>query len=124
MKELIARILLPFLLLAQVGVGISPGRVLCIAVDCGGDCVTGAHGHAHPHAHGHDGEHRHAAGPDAPSLRPLLAVDEPQEGRLAGPGRAHEEDEVALRHVEGCVTHGEGLGAVHLGDVLETSRKI
>lgn len=64
MKELIARILLPFLLLAQVGAGMSPGRVLCIAVDCGGECVAVAHAHAHPHGHGHDGEHRHAAGID------------------------------------------------------------
>jgi len=68
MQELIARILLPFLLLAQVGAGMSPGRVLCIAVDCGGECVAVAHAHAHPpahsHAHGHDCEHRHAAGVD------------------------------------------------------------
>jgi len=68
MQELIARILLPFLLLAQVGAGMSPGRVLCIAVDCGGECVAVAHAHAHPpahsHAHGHGCEHRHAAGVD------------------------------------------------------------
>jgi len=64
MQELIARILLPFLLLAQVGAGVSPGRVLCIAVDCCGAHAAAHRGHAHHHAHDHDGQHRHVAGVD------------------------------------------------------------
>ena len=65
MKSLIARILMPFLLLAQVGAGLSPGRVLCVASDC---CAAeGAAHHAHhDHAHGvtPHGDHRHAGGCD------------------------------------------------------------
>lgn len=66
MSTCFARLLLPLLLLAQVGVGMSPGRVLCIASErCDGATADHAHDHAHDHhAHGQHahGAHRHPAG--------------------------------------------------------------
>ncbi|MEY5061600.1 MAG: hypothetical protein RIS45_1521 [Planctomycetota bacterium] len=77
MQNLVARILMPLLLLAQVGAGMSPGRVLCIAADCCGEHRVvhhehdayhdhDGHHHAHHHAHGAHphGDHRHPAGRD------------------------------------------------------------
>lgn len=65
MKILIARILMPFLLLAQVGAGMSPGRMLCFAVDCCGSEAVVHHDHHH-HGHGGvpHGDHRHATACD------------------------------------------------------------
>ena len=83
MKTTIARILLPFLLLAQVGAGMSPGRVLCIAIDC--CCGAGIAHHEHVHPHGaHDGHHHHGAAADhdhrqksdAPRGAALAAADD------------------------------------------------
>jgi len=60
MSGYLARLLLPLLLLAQVGVGMSPGRVLCIAAEHCGGAVSEHHHHAHgQHSHG---DHRHAGG--------------------------------------------------------------
>ena len=50
--------------------------------------------------------------------RLLLPQQQPQEGRLAGAGRADEEDELALLHVDGHVVQRRtGRGLVRLGDV-------
>lgn len=83
MKILIARILLPFLLLAQVGAGMSPGRVLCIAIDCCCGTSIAHHEHAHPHG-AHDGHHHHGTAlrhdhrheSDAPRGAALVAADD------------------------------------------------
>lgn len=72
MMGFLTRLMLPFLLLAQVGAGMSPGRVLCIAAECcaGNEVIHHDHeydheyDHAHHHAHGthSHGDHRHAGG--------------------------------------------------------------
>src|SRR3954454_17373790 len=61
------------------------------------------------------------AGPvDNAPRRPLLAQDQPQERRLARPGRTDEEDELALDDLEAHVVDGGPRGpGVDLGDVLE-----
>ena len=57
-----------------------------------------------------------------PVGRPRLAQHQPQERRLAGPGRAHEEDELALLDVDGhLVEGGVALAGVGLGDLLEAN---
>lgn len=71
MRLRIVQLLLPLLLLAQVGLGMSPGRMLCIASRCcGHDAVQLSHhehahgcGHAHEqgHEHDHDRAHTHGA---------------------------------------------------------------
>ncbi len=70
-RVLALRLFLPLILLAQVAVGMTPGRVLCISLDgCGGhahhDHDAGGHV-GHEHAHGvcggrddrHHGDHQH-----------------------------------------------------------------
>jgi len=69
MRQTALRIMLPFLLLAQVMVGMSPGHAVCIVLDacCG---LHGHEGHVHEgHVHeghmhgdhgGHDHDHGHA----------------------------------------------------------------
>lgn len=73
MRHAALRIMLPFLLLAQAVVGMSPGHAICIALDA----CCGTHVHAEPigfehdgcsdasacapvHLHDHDGGHGHA----------------------------------------------------------------
>ena len=56
MRATVLRLLLPLLLLAQVGLGVSPGRVLCIAASC---CGHDAAQPAHHHHHHDDGVHAH-----------------------------------------------------------------
>ena len=60
MHRAFLKLMLPFLLLAQVGVGMSPGHAVCIALDA----CCGAHDHAAPaglehHAHTHDADGGH-----------------------------------------------------------------
>ena len=74
MRQTLVRLMLPFLLLSQVVVGMSPGHAICIALDacCGthvhaepvgfvhGTCAdpyASAHSHAHAHEHGHAHAH-------------------------------------------------------------------
>jgi len=66
MMQIVIRLMLPLLLLAQVGAGVSPGRVLCIAADCCGSNEVEHHDHDAPHHHAHGmhshGDHRHVGG--------------------------------------------------------------
>src|SRR5215472_1209324 len=57
---------------------------------------------------------------DAPLGRPLLLEDQPQERRLAGPGRTHQEDELTLvdREVD-VLQRSSILVRVDLGDVVK-----
>ena len=56
-----------------------------------------------------------------PGVGALLAQDQPQEGRLAGAGRAHQEDELALLDLQRDVPQGRTvLLGVGLGDVVES----
>lgn len=62
MRRAFLRLLLPFLLLAQVTVGMSPGHAICIALDacCGGHVhaeLIGFVSHDDHHAHGHPHVH-------------------------------------------------------------------
>lgn len=68
MRHALLRLMLPFLLLAQAVVGMSPGHAICIALDaCCGTHVHAEpigfehHGHHHDHGHDHDHAHSHAA---------------------------------------------------------------
>ena len=51
----------------------------------------------------------------------LVAQQQLQEGRLARPGRADEEDELALQDLEREVPQGDDIAFVRLGDVFETN---
>jgi len=66
MMQILTRLMLPLLLLAQVGAGVSPGRVICIAADCcaSNEVVHHDHDAIHHHAHGmhSHGGHRHVGG--------------------------------------------------------------
>ena len=58
--------------------------------------------------------------PHGTSLGAVLAVEQPQQRALARPGRADEEHELALGHVEAGVAERDDIVAVGLGDVLES----
>jgi hypothetical protein len=85
MRASLPRVLLPLLLLAQVGLGMSPGRVLCIAASCcdGESPRQVAHhehhhhgdGSDHHHGHGHEGHGPDGHGPDGHGARLLAAGD-------------------------------------------------
>lgn len=71
MRHALLRLMLPFLLLAQVVVGMSPGHAICIALDaCCGTHVhaepIGFEHHGHHHDHGHDHDHAHSHAPSCP----------------------------------------------------------
>ena len=60
-----------------------------------------------------------------PAGGPLLPQHQAQEGGLAGPGCAHEEDELALDDLEAHVVHrGTDRALVDLGDVLEADHTL
>ena len=61
MRSTLFRLMLPLILLAQVAVGMSPGRVLCIGWSgCGGVAHHDHHhDHDHDHGHGHADHHAH-----------------------------------------------------------------
>ena len=82
MRLTLFRLMLPLILLAQVAVGMSPGRVLCIGwSDCGGVAHHDhAHDHDHDHEHGHAHDHadhhaHHAADGHAHAVRCAAEVD-------------------------------------------------
>jgi hypothetical protein len=89
MRRAMLRLMLPFLLLAQVMVGMSPGHAICIALEaCCGTHVHAEpigfdhHGHDHGHVcaldhdHDHGDHHGSAAGfADGDSLAPLCPDD-------------------------------------------------
>ena len=88
MRRTALRLMLPFLLLAQVMVGMSPGHAVCIALDaCCGAHVHGEpagfafagmahHDQTHDHAHCHDGAIAHAHAHAHASLCPDDCMNE------------------------------------------------
>lgn len=76
MRTTLLRLMLPFLLLSQVVVGMSPGHAICIALDacCGlhvhAEAPASGGFHDHDHDHGHDHDHDHGHGHDHGSFCP------------------------------------------------------
>jgi hypothetical protein len=108
MRHALLHLMLPFLLLAQVAVGMSPGRVICVALEaCCGEHVHGefdplAHAH-HSHAELHEmahalgGQHSHGCPDDCEHA--CCTSDEPCDGDCSD-GTCH--IHIALSDDGGC----------------------
>jgi hypothetical protein len=80
MRSILFRLMLPLILLAQVAVGMSPGRVLCIGWSGCGGVAHHDHGHGHDHGHDHADHHadhhaHHSADGHADAVRCAAEVD-------------------------------------------------